>query len=71
LTEPLAGTWEVVASDGRRSQHPDEATTGRARLQITAYGTTGQVHIETTEPSGLIEITVELTEPWRTPVITT
>jgi hypothetical protein len=62
LTEPLAGTWEVVASDGRRNQHPDEATTGRARLQITGYGTTGQVHIETTEPSGLIEITVELTE---------
>jgi hypothetical protein len=30
LTEPLVGGWEVVASDGRRTQHPDEATTGRA-----------------------------------------
>lgn len=62
LTEPLAGGWEVVASDGRQVQQPGEATTGRARLEITGYGTTGHVYIETTPPNDHIEITVELSE---------
>jgi hypothetical protein len=62
LTEPLAGGWEVVASDSRQTQQPGEATTGRARLEITGYGTTGHVYIETTPPNDLIEITVEFSE---------
>lgn len=60
LTEPLAGGWEIVASDGRRTHHPDGTITGRARLEITGYGTAGQVYIDTTEPHDTLEITVEL-----------
>lgn len=62
LTEPLAGGWEVVASDGRQTQQPGEATTGRARLEITGYGTTGHVDIQTTPANDHLEITVEFSE---------
>lgn len=61
LNEPLAGGWNVVASDGRRTHHPDGTTTGRARLEITGYGTTGQLNIDTMQPPDVIEITIQLT----------
>jgi hypothetical protein len=62
LSEPLAGGWEVVASDGRQTQQPGEATTGRARLEVSGYGMIGHVYIETTPPNDRIEVTVEFSE---------
>lgn len=61
LTEPLAGGWNVVSSDGRRTHQPDGTTTGRARLVIAGYGTSGQLYIDTSETPDVIEISVELT----------
>jgi|GEM_PF-3780333 len=61
LNEPLAGGWNVVASDGMTTHDPDGTTTGRARLEISGYGTTGQLNIDTMEPPDIIEITIQLT----------